>query len=173
MTTYGIKLLREDGGSLTENRGRVFYPEDTWVEAPGNGAYVALTDGVTSSGEGPVLALLECEKSTEAGGPVGVTCFSRVRRVPVTKWPKLLSELNTYIKLNVGRYATDKKLLAVLSADQDVSVRYQVAQNPNTPAKVLAVLSTDQDIYVRWSVAGNSNTPEKVLAAIKALENKK
>ena len=167
MATYGIKLLREDSGSLTNDHVRVFYPENTWVDVPGNGAYMALTDGVTSGSEGPVLALLECEKPTETDGPVGVTCFSRVRRIPVSDWPKLLPELNTYIKHSIGRFSTDKEALAVLSTDKDIYVRCYVAQNSNTPAKVLAVLSTDQDADVQYWVAQNPSTPAKVLTVLR------
>ena len=166
MIAHGIKLLQGDDGSLTNDHVRVFYPENTWVDVPGNGAYMALTDGVTSGSEGPVLALLECEKPTETDGPVGVTCFSRVRRIPVSDWPKLLPELNTYIKHSIGRFSTDKEALAVLSTDKDIYVRYYVAGNPNTPEKVLTVLSTDQDAGVRWSVAKNPSTPAKVLAVL-------
>ena len=45
---YGLKLLAADGGSITHRYGRVIYPLDEWVTVPGNGAYVAVTDGLNA-----------------------------------------------------------------------------------------------------------------------------
>lgn len=76
----GCKLLKEDGGSMRES-GRVIYPIDEWITVGGNGAYVAITDGLLAAGKGPLLAFLECEDDTGADAPFGVACFRRVRRV--------------------------------------------------------------------------------------------
>ena len=82
----GLKLLTKDGESLKDSHGRVKYPADgSWVNVPGNGAYVARTGGLTSGGFGPTLAVIECDpESRRAAGavPAGVECFGRVRRVP-------------------------------------------------------------------------------------------
>ena len=82
----GLKLLTKDGESLNDSHGRVKYPADgSWVNVPGNGAYVARTGGLTSGGFGPTLAVIECDpESRRAAGavPAGVECFGRVRRVP-------------------------------------------------------------------------------------------
>ena len=82
----GLKLLKKDGESLNDSHGRVKYPADgSWVNVPGNGAYVARTGGLTSGGFGPTLAVIECDpESRRAAGavPAGVECFGRVRRVP-------------------------------------------------------------------------------------------
>ena len=81
----GLKLLTKDGESLNSSYGRVKYPADgSWVDVPGNGAYVARTGGLTSGGYGPVGAVLECDINTRraTSAPDGVECFGRVRRVP-------------------------------------------------------------------------------------------
>ena len=76
----GLKLLREDGSSLRE-QGRMRYPPDEWIEVPGNGAYVAVTDGLTSGGMGPLLVVVECQNPTGTHAPYGVTCYRGVRRL--------------------------------------------------------------------------------------------
>ena len=81
----GLKLLTKDGESINSSYDRVKYPADgSWVDVPGNGAYVARTGGLTSGGYGPVCAVLECDINTRraTSAPDGVECFSRVRRVP-------------------------------------------------------------------------------------------
>ena len=81
----GLKLLRDDGGSLNDKYGRVIYPVGEWVAVPGNGAYVAISGGLKAGGTGPLLAAFECEQPRSAdageGMPAGVTCFRRVRRL--------------------------------------------------------------------------------------------
>ena len=46
-----------------------------WQTIPGNGAYVAVTSGLTEGGYGPMLVYLECEEPTGAVAPEGVVCF--------------------------------------------------------------------------------------------------
>ena len=76
----GLKLLREDGGSLTGDHQRIIYPLGQWMDVPGNGAYIGMTfDGLLAGGSGPVLALFECENPTRVGAPSGVVCYGRVR----------------------------------------------------------------------------------------------
>ena len=48
---------------------------------PGHGAYVAVADGLTSGGVGPLLVAMESEGPTGAGAPDGVVCYRRVRRL--------------------------------------------------------------------------------------------
>ena len=81
----GLKRLTKDGESLNSSYGRVNYPADgSWVDVPGNGAYIARTGGLTSGGYGPVFAVMECDINTRraTSAPDGVECFGRVRRVP-------------------------------------------------------------------------------------------
>ena len=59
---------------------------------------------------------------------------------------------------------------AVLAADEDVTVRRQVARNPHTPAEALDRLADDPDeakelteTKVRWYVASNPTTSESTL----------
>ena len=81
----GFKLLTRENQSLNSACGRITYPADgSWVNVPGNGAYIARTGGLTSGGYGPVLAVIECDDDTRkaADAPEGVECFGRVRRVP-------------------------------------------------------------------------------------------
>jgi hypothetical protein len=58
------------------------------------------------------------------------------------------------------------ELLTALAEDEDEdkNVRYEVAENPNTPPEVLAALAKDEDF--RMNVAMNSNTPKETLAAL-------
>src|SRR3990172_10281306 len=77
----GLKLLAKDGQSLREE-GRVTCPADgSWIDVPGNGAYLAITDGLTSGGYGPTLAVLEYdpESRVPCAAPEGVECYRRVR----------------------------------------------------------------------------------------------
>ena len=79
-TIVGCKLLGANGSSLRE-RERVWYTTE-WQTIPGNGAYVAVTSGLTEGGYGPMLVYLECEEPTGAVAPEGVVCFRRVRIIP-------------------------------------------------------------------------------------------
>lgn len=48
---------------------------------------------------------------------------------------------------------TSKEILLTLSTDEDRSVRYWVALNPNTPKDILKKLSKDKDGGVRyWAI---------------------
>ena len=81
----GLKLLTKDGESINSSYARVNYPAyGSWVDVPGNGAYIARTGGLTSGGYGPVFAVMECDINTRraTSAPDGVECFGRVRRVP-------------------------------------------------------------------------------------------
>ena len=48
---------------------------------------------------------------------------------------------------------TSKKILAILSTDEDWRVRWRVANNPNTPVEVSTKLFTDED----WTVASQAD----------------
>jgi hypothetical protein len=81
MTIYGCKLLTDDLRSACQERVVQYSTE--WMEVPGNGAYVAITGGLTSGGTaGTRLVYLECDGPTGADAPDGVTCFRLVRIVP-------------------------------------------------------------------------------------------
>ncbi len=58
---------------------------------------------------------------------------------------------------------TSKKVLKILSTDEDWYVRWRVAENPNTPKEILIKLSKDKNEDVRWRVAHSPNTPKEVL----------
>ena len=81
--TIGLKFLRADGSSISAEYGRVKYPLDgSWIEVPGNGAYVAMTDGLNSGGVGEIIVALECETPVlSVSSPLGVECYRRVRVV--------------------------------------------------------------------------------------------
>ena len=141
----GLKLLTKDGKSLNSSYGRVRYPADgSWVDVPGNGAYIARNGGFTSAGYGPVVAVLECGINTRrvTPAPVGVECFGRVRRVP---------ELEAKLKADAARakaYAArakayddwDKAYAARAKADADWAtkvypwLREQECANGEKPA---------------------------------------
>jgi len=65
------------------------------------------------------------------------------------------------------KIAADKKAkpgtLSLLSWDEDGTIRYWVALNPNTPASVLERLVGDKDERVRCGVVGNPSTPATIL----------
>ena len=56
---------------------------------------------------------------------------------------------------------TDKKILTILSKDENFDVRSYIAKNPNTPIEILTILSKDKNWSVRYYVAKNPNTPIK------------
>ena len=72
----GCKLLKADGTSLN---GKFQYLRGRWQTVPGNGAYIAVTAGLTAGGKGPVLAYFECAEPTGADAPPGVQTYRRVR----------------------------------------------------------------------------------------------
>ena len=49
----------------------------------------------------------------------------------------------------LARNYPSPKVLALLSKDSNVNVRWVVARNAGTPAAVLELLSKDSDVYVR------------------------
>ena len=57
---------------------------------------------------------------------------------------------------------TSKKILTILSTDEDWRIRSYVAENPNTPVKVLEKLSTDKDINVKYWTILNLNSLNKI-----------
>ena len=93
----GCKLLRLDGRSLN---GRVQYDlSGAWQEVPGNGAYVAVTGGLTAGGEGERLVWLECREPTGAEAPAGVVTYRWVRVVAACServTPEWRGEVATY-----------------------------------------------------------------------------
>ena len=52
--------------------------------------------------------------------------------------------------------------LEKLAADKSFEVRWQLAENPNTPASALEKLAADEDDNVRAEVARNPSTPVPV-----------
>lgn len=90
MATVGAKMLAADGGSLAAGN-RVIYPVDEWIEVGGNGAYVAVSGGLTEAGIGEILALFECQEPTGAPAPKGVVCYRKVKRLPGFEVDKISS----------------------------------------------------------------------------------
>lgn len=66
---------------------------------------------------------------------------------------------------------TSKKVLTILSKDEDSYIRYFVAINPNTSKEVLKILSKDEYWSVRWGAAVNPNTPISVLKILSTDED--
>jgi len=94
--TIGCKLLKADGTSLN---GKFQYLRGRWQTVPGNGAYIAVTAGLTVGGTGPVLAYFECAKPTCARAPYGVQTYRRVRWIsdaPDRISPELRGECARY-----------------------------------------------------------------------------
>ena len=69
-----------------------------------------------------------------------------------------LGSLTDDIKLKLAdNRKTSKKILIMLSIDENWRVRSYVAENPNTPKKALTKLSTDEVWFVRCYVVFNPN----------------
>ena len=58
---------------------------------------------------------------------------------------------------------TSKKILTILSTDEDSRVRSWIADNRNTPIEILIKLSKDKEGSVRYWIASNPNTPVEAL----------
>ncbi len=99
----GAKLLREDGTSLN---GQFRYKPGPWMEVPGNGAYVAISGGLTSGGHGERLVILECREELPIDAPNGVKCYRHVRIVTDQTIPESLCcgslDLGSLTKLEPG-----------------------------------------------------------------------
>lgn len=50
-----------------------------------------------------------------------------------------------------------------LARDEDISIRYGVADNPKAPLEILKSFATDDSERIRFFVARNPNTPSKIL----------
>ena len=61
---------------------------------------------------------------------------------------------------------TPKEVLTILSTDESWYTRCNVAENSNTPVEVLIKLSTDKNNIVRYYAANNLNTPKEVLTKL-------
>jgi hypothetical protein len=82
MTELGYKLLQSDGTSA--NCPFRYRLDGEWNVVPGNGSYVALTEGFYFAGgaktiRDPLIVKLECDEPTGAWAPDGTKCFRRVR----------------------------------------------------------------------------------------------
>jgi len=58
----------------------------------------------------------------------------------------------------LARKSRDPETLDRLSRDEHWAIRWEVADNPNTPTGILNRLSWDRNDRVRWIVAGSPNT---------------
>lgn len=73
-----------------------------------------------------------------------------------------IDEDEPYLVLNTN----NPYLLSFLANEPEDWVRWQVAQNPNTPPAVLTRLAEDSIVFVRFWVADNPNTPPATLARL-------
>jgi len=58
---------------------------------------------------------------------------------------------------------TTKRILFILSTDENEYVRYWTAFNSNTSVDALKILSKDKDWSIRCNIAYNPNTPIDIL----------
>jgi hypothetical protein len=146
----GLKLLAADGGSLNSEYGRIIYPEGEWVEVPGLGAFVAISDGVFSGGVGPLIAFMECDLASEIGSIYldGVRCFRRVRRL--RREEERLEALDIRIRwiATLWRNTDQSKLEQLAYEDDDWRVR-EVAVYGITDLSVLERIANNDS---EWSV---------------------
>lgn len=97
-SVYGLKLLRPNYTSLTEQYPSVEYRENEWTRVPGLGAFVAVRDGVSSGifsytaknvSRNFKLVVLECrELLDENQRSGGIELYRWVRRLPISEIPR-------------------------------------------------------------------------------------
>ena len=61
---------------------------------------------------------------------------------------------------------TPTEILTILSTDKDKYIRGRVAYNTNTSKEVLTILSKDKHWNVRYRVAENPSTPKEILTIL-------
>ena len=110
MNYIGLKLLTAAGESLRVDR-RVTYKRGLkrgqWQTIPGNGAYLAVTNGLTVGGFGPTLAVFEYDPASTTGhGPNGVVTAARVRWLNWT--PKTKDQRKAWAEYAKARAEYDK-----------------------------------------------------------------
>lgn len=151
MVVVGCKLLREDGGSLRESN-RVIYPVDEWIEVPGNGAYVAVTGGLTLGGVDLVLAYFECADPTGALAPRGVMCFRRVRRLPEPAPKRITPGLRGDLACWAPDLSAEQRMKLALESTPEwrgMTARYA----PNLSAEQRVTLAQGSALWWRVEVA--------------------
>jgi len=121
MSKIGLKIVREDDGSLTSFYGRVFYPMGEWVDVPGIGAFVAISGGLFNAGDGPKCIYLECEGRGRKAGKEGVYCFSRVRQIPPC--PEKLDERLRFLPELVDDTLNQDQIAQLLITHPEISVQ--------------------------------------------------
>ena len=62
------------------------------------------------------------------------------------------------------------EILTILARDENSSVRWNVAHNPNTPPETLTILARDKDRDVRHIVKRNPNATREVIQTVRAYE---
>ena len=78
-----------------------------------------------------------------------------------------LGSLSDDMKLKLAENKrTSKRILTILSTDEDWGIRWDVADNTNTPIEVLTILSKDKQWNVRYRVVNNPNTPVGILTKL-------
>lgn len=138
-STYGVKLLRDDWGSLTEgsDHGRVIYPENEWIKVPGEGAYVAVEDGIVSASytyPAPKIAIFECKHAI--GTNYGVGRFRWVRRIPASEAAEARKNLTKQLLTYAGTYLKDRRL----TPDQ---YRFMAGAEPGKTLSERRVITTE------------------------------
>jgi hypothetical protein len=148
----GCKLLRDDGGSITDDHGRVIYPIGEWIEVDGNGAYVAITAGLTSGGAGPVLAYFECAEPTQALAPEGVICYRRVRRLADPAPERISPKLRGDVACDAPDLTADQRV--ALARESTPEWRGHVARHaPSLTAEQRVALARESTPDLRGMVA--------------------
>lgn len=77
-------------------------------------------------------------------------------------------ELADFLKHPVLNSQMPASTLEQLANSNNDSIRYQVAQHPNTPASALEKLAGDSYIYTIMNVASHRNTPPRILEQLAA-----
>ena len=138
----GYKHLRADGSSLN-GKFKYLLPVDgapgPWQDVPGNGAYIAVTDGLFAGGDDPQGMLVRMEGDEQKPGPPsevkGVLCSRRVRLLAVAfsagdSLPALTADLGPGVQWWLAKRLPVKQLPALTAAFSPDAQRWLAERLP-------------------------------------------
>ena len=129
----GLKLVTAARRSLTN--GELDYTPGGWREAPGNGCYLAVSGGLDSGGDGPLLAIVDGREPTGAKAPGGVVCVRKYRVLRVVEAAPLWAE---YDRQHAPLLAEYERQRAPLLAEYERQRAPLLAEHARQRAPLLA-----------------------------------
>jgi len=171
----GYKHLRADGSSLN-GKFKYLLPVDgapgPWQDVPGNGAYIAVTDGLFAGGDDPQGMLVRMEGDEQKPGPPsevkGVLCSRRVRLLAVAfsagdSLPALTADLGPGVQWWLAERLPVEQLPA-LTAAFSPGVQWWLAER--LPVEQLPALTAAFSPGAQWLLA--ERLPVEQLPALTA-----